>query len=178
MRSPRRRVDVFLAPGELTVHTRPANVKTILGSCVAVCVCDPVARVGGVNHFLLARPGSDDYADTRYGCVATPRLIECVCQAGATRHRLQAAIIGGAHPLVTNGACGGPAAPDRVTHAIGAENTAVALALLAAAGVHVVHQDTGGPCGRKLLFNTGTGELLVRKLRNWSEAHPAEVPAT
>ena len=176
MRPPRRPVDVFLAPGELTVHAQPARVKTILGSCVAVCLCDPRAGVGGVNHFLLARPASGDHADTRYGCVATPRLIERVCQAGALRHRLQAAVIGGAHPLVTNG--GGPAPSDRAAHRIGAENAAVALTLLEAAGIRVVHQDTGGPCGRKLLFNTGTGELLVRKLRSWSEAHPAEVPAT
>jgi chemotaxis protein CheD len=156
--TPRLHVDVFLAPGALTVHGQPTFVKTILGSCVAVCLWDAEAGVGGVNHFLLAHPGQADEATDRYGSVATPRLIASVLRAGGKTGRLAAAVIGGGHPI------------DVIDFApIGDNNTAVALTVLREAGVPVVRQETGGAHGRKLLFNTATGELYVRRLRGQAE---------
>ena len=155
MSAARQSADVFLAPGQLAVHTGPVKIKTIVGSCVAVCLWDPVARVGGVNHFLLAQPGPGEPPDTRFGACATAQLIAEACRAGAARTRLVAAVIGGGHPVHSI-----------KTHAIGDDNVAVALAVLAEHGVHVVRQETGGAYGRKLLFNTQTGELIVRRLNN------------
>jgi len=150
----RHHVDLFLAPGQLTVQTRALKIKTIVGSCVAVCLYDPQARIGGLNHYLLARPGPSDPADTRFGTCAMEQLVARMRQAGARLPRLQAAVVGGGHPIDLEHA-------DR----IGAENVAVALAVLNAHHIRVVRQETGGDHGRKLLFDTGTGELLVRRLR-------------
>ena len=44
---------VYLHPGQVFVSPDPTEVTTILGSCVAVCVFDPVLRLGGTNHYLL-----------------------------------------------------------------------------------------------------------------------------
>jgi chemotaxis protein CheD len=155
----RQRVDVFLVPGDLSVHADPLRIKTIVGSCVAVCLWDAAARVGGVNHYLLAEPAPKDVPGTRFGSYANRRLIELVCQAGGRPHRLEASVIGGGHPV------------DSIrTHAIGDDNVAVALDVLEAHGIRVVRRETGGDFGRKLLFSTADGTLLVRPLGNKATA--------
>ena len=163
MKATRRRVDLFLAPGELTVQTRSVRVKTLVGSCVAVCLFDHRLRIGGVNHFLLARPGPGQTPDARYGTCAMSALLERMRHAGATPPGLEAAVLGGGHPM-----------DSLQFNTIGDENAALALAVLAAQGIRVVRQDTGGDHGRKLLFDTGTGELLVRRLRGWSAIQQEE----
>lgn len=157
----RLQVDVFLAPGKLTVHTIPVNVKTIVGSCVAVCLYDPVGRLGGVNHYLLARPAPGDEPDNRFGSVATERLIHLVCRSGSRIESLRASVIGGGRPV-----------DSLRSSLIGEQNAAVALAVLAQAGIRIVKRELGGDYGRKLLFNTGTGELIVRRVGR--ERLPAE----
>lgn len=162
MNTRRHRVDVFLAPGELAVHAGPINIKTIVGSCVAVCLWDPQRRIAGVNHYLLPHPNGSDVADTRFGSIAMKKLIERVCSAGATRERLQASVIGGGSPL------------DAIKFgSVGEQNVNLALAVLRENGIRVIRQETGGAHGRKLLFNAQTGDLLVRRVRGWAESQSA-----
>jgi chemotaxis protein CheD len=149
----RQRVDIFLAPGELRACRRPAKIKTVVGSCIAVCLWDPHARVGGVNHFLLPRPAPAEPGDTRHGTVAMRALFDRIQALGADPARLEATIVGGGHPL---------AARDNLH--IGRQNIAVADDYLAERGVRVLRREVAGPRGRKLLFDTGTGRLLVRLL--------------
>ena len=48
--------DVFyVEPGQLLVSTEPCTLRTVLGSCVSVCLYDPELRMGGMNHFMLPR---------------------------------------------------------------------------------------------------------------------------
>lgn len=167
MKAARRRVDLFLSPGQLTVQTRPMCIKTVVGSCVAVCLWDREACAGGLNHYLLARPGLQESPDARFGSFAIPLLIDRMCRAGADPGRMEAAVVGGGHPVQSL----------RDTR-IGENNTAIALQVLAARGIRVARQDTGGGYGRKLLFDTGTGELVVRSLRERPEArHSGDPPA-
>ena len=72
---------------------------TILGSCVAACIYDPVAGIGGMNHYLLPHARASDGRNTRYGDDALPRLLEQLCRAGALQHRLRAKLYGGARTL-------------------------------------------------------------------------------
>jgi chemotaxis protein CheD len=150
--------DIFLAPGELVVCRDAVRIRTILGSCIAVCLWDRRRRVGGVNHYLLPRPTDGKTCDNRFGSVAIPRLIAGVCRAGGAPVDLEAAVIGGGRPMagITIGAAG-------------EANTAVALELLGERGIPVVRQETGGDHGRGLLFNPHTGELTVRRVRGWAE---------
>ena len=92
-------VRVTVAQGETRVSVDPHEVlTTILGSCVAACLFDPVACVGGLNHYLLAEGGnpSDTGSMQRYGLYAMEVLINAMLAKGAARHRLKARIYGGA----------------------------------------------------------------------------------
>ena len=91
---------VNIVQGEFHVTDDPAVVlTTILGSCVAACLHDPQAGVGGMNHFLL--PGNDDGHSSahRHGVHAMELLVNGLLQRGARRERLQAKLFGGARML-------------------------------------------------------------------------------
>lgn len=148
----RLHVDVHLAPGELGVYRKPQKVKTVLGSCVAVCLWDAQLRIAGLNHFILPA-ASEGETGFQFGTVACRGLIERMRSAGCRPDKLWAAVIGGGAPL----------GPDGVA-SVGAGNARVALASLAEHGIRVQRCETGGQFGRKLLFDTGNGDLLVRRL--------------
>ena len=92
-----------MVQGEFHVSGDPAVVlTTILGSCVAACLHDPAARVGGMNHFLLPRGDSGEGESrnaVRYGVHAMELLVNGLLRAGARRERLEAKLFGGARML-------------------------------------------------------------------------------
>jgi chemotaxis protein CheD len=56
---------------------------------------------------------------------------------------------------------------------VGRQNIDKAVELMAAVGLRLVASDVGGPRGRKIFFNTSTGEVLLRRLsRQGSPAVP------
>lgn len=140
--------------GEWRVGRRHDDmVTTMLGSCVAACIHDPVVGVGGMNHFLL--PGNPSDGDTgvaaRYGTVAMDGLLGAVVDAGGSRERLEVKLFGGAR-LIDSG------------HDIGAENAAFALDYVAQAGVRLTGRDLGGMLGRRVMFFPATGRAYRRFL--------------
>jgi len=142
--------NVYLHPGQLYAAAHATLVSTVLGSCVAVCLWDPVARVGGMNHFLLPRGKGARYAED-----AMTALVDDMTRRGAFVARMVAKVFGGA--CVIAGFTGG-----RKT--IGAQNTDAALQFLAAHSIPVRAEQTGGSRGRKLLFHTGTGRAYVKDI--------------
>jgi len=142
---------VYLTPGQLFASGDRVQVTTILGSCVAVCLFDNEAEVGGVNHFLLPHgaPASPRFADQ-----ATTLLLQRVLALGAEPSRLRAKLFGGACVLEVL----------RASSALGARNVEVARERLSAEGIPVVAEDVGGDLGRKLIFEVQTGSAWVRAI--------------
>ncbi|TCL75594.1 chemoreceptor glutamine deamidase CheD [Rhizobium sp. BK251] len=139
---------VHIIQGEYKVISEPNVVlTTILGSCVAACLRDPVAGVGGMNHFLLpgtsAAPMSGGDA-TRYGVHLMELLINGLLKQGARRDRLEAKVFGGAKTIAT-------------FSNVGEQNAAFAMQFLRDEGIPVVGSSTGGDHGRKLEYWPETG---------------------
>ncbi len=71
-------------------------LTTMLGSCIAACMRDPIAGVGGMNHFLLPDTEEGDRsASLRYGANAMELLVNGLLSIGAKRDRLEAKLFGG-----------------------------------------------------------------------------------
>jgi chemotaxis protein CheD len=142
----------YLAPGRLFASAEDVQVTTILGSCVAVCIWDPQAEVGGMNHFLLpsGRPASP-----RFGDSAVALLIGRLLELGAHRSRMSAKVFGGACVLEAFRAD---------EWSLGARNVEMAREQLGAASIPVVGEDVGGDLGRKLVFHVRTGGAWVRTI--------------
>jgi chemotaxis protein CheD len=151
---PEERPSLFLHAGQLLVTAEPQHVVTIVGSCVSVCLWRPDRRQGGMNHFLLPHAPSallpSQLRPMSYGELAVPELIRRVCALGSRPGDLQAKVFGGAEALGGRGP--------------GRENIAVALEILARERIPVAAVDVAGARGRKLIFDTSDGSVLVRQL--------------
>ncbi len=143
-----------LLPGEYVTSTQDLMLVTVLGSCVAACIRDPLAQVGGMNHFML--PDSDDAAgagSARYGSYAMEMLINALLKAGAQRSRLEAKLFGG-----------GAVLPGFTATQVGERNVAFALKYLKAEGIRLLAQDLGGFAPRRVHYQPLDGRAFVRAL--------------
>ena len=149
------RATAYLHPGQLFVSADSYAVTTILGSCVAVCLWDPVSRIGGINHFLLPTFNGEGIASPRFGNIAIKELLDQLAGLGSQKHNLLAKIFGGGCVL--------EAFRDR-QHQLGSKNIEVARALLESESIPLVGHDVGGQRGRKLIFHTDDGAAWVKAL--------------
>jgi len=145
----------YLHAGHLLVSRDPCRVTTILGSCVAVGIWDPVSCVGGINHFLLPERTGSELESPRFGNIAVLALIQEVVAAGGRRRTLQAKLFGGACVL--------PAFQSGRGH-LGRKNVELARQVLLDEGIPVTAEDVEGERGRKLIFQTHDGAAWVRSL--------------
>lgn len=141
--------------GGVWASRKPSVVRTVLGSCIAVCLRDPIARVGGMNHFMLPDAGNDEDLSSRYGVNAMEVLINRCMQEGADRYRLEAKVFGGGHVLRT------------ANHAdsVPQKNIHFALKFLQVEQIPIVSKDIGGFSARSILFFTDSGKILLKRLR-------------
>lgn len=140
-----------IVQGEHRVVAEPGVIiSTLLGSCVAVCLQDPVARVGGMNHFLLGEPGKESVVERgdeqRYGVHAMELLINGMMQRGALRTRLRAHLYGGANIIAGLGA-------------IGSSNAAFARQFMETEGIEIGRCELGGTRARKVEFMPYEGRV-------------------
>lgn len=141
---------IHVIQGSLESSDEPSVVlMTILGSCVATCLWDPEAQVGGMNHFLLASEPGQCQLGYRNGSHAMELLINSLLRKGAQRHRLHAKVFGGA--MMQN----------KLGH-IGKANGEFALHFLKAEGIAVMGQSLGGNMARRIRFRPSTGQAQQR----------------
>jgi len=144
----------YLLPGNLYVNAEESVVTTVLGSCVSVCLWDSTRMIGGINHYMLPFWNGEGLASPRYGNIAIMKLIERVQDLGASKRTLKAKVFGGGDVL-------------KMTSAymnIGERNVLIAQDMLRDENIPVISADTGGRSGRKLIFNTATGVVLIKLL--------------
>jgi chemotaxis protein CheD len=138
--------------GEVVASATPLLLETLLGSCVAVCLHDPVVRIGGMNHILL--PGRcPTETDSRCGAQAIDLLLEQVVKSGAARQRLVAKVFGAGNVI---------AALQAPT--VGERNATFIRDYLANLKIPVVAQRLGGNHAVHVQFHTDTGKAMVRSV--------------
>lgn len=140
-----------ILPGEFYVTMQDELIATTLGSCVSACIRDPLAGVGGMNHFML--PEGDNSivsASARYGTFAMESLINTLLKHGCLRNRMEVKVTGGGQLI------GGLD--------VGLRNVAFVREFLRREGFHVLSEDVLGDQPRKVLFDPLSGRLRVKKL--------------
>ncbi|MFA7306069.1 MAG: chemotaxis protein CheD [Hyphomicrobium sp.] len=141
-------------------------VTTILGSCVAACIRDPFAGVGGINHFLL--PGTNARTKAgeaeRLGVHLMELLVNGLLKAGARRDRLEAKIFGGARTV-------------RSHNDIGKHNAEFAERFLRDEGIAHVGGSTGGLQGRRIQYWPVSGRARQNLLAGTVEIVPPAAAA-
>ena len=147
-----------ILPGEYFATDGNMLLVTVLGSCVAACIHDSRAGVGGMNHFMLPRseqdPTSPISMSARYGTFAMEILINQLLKMGARRENMEAKVFGGGNVL-----------RGFTMNNIGESNANFVLEYLHNEKIRVTAEDLLGVHPRKLYYFPKTGKVLVKKIR-------------
>ncbi len=152
-----------------------------LGSCVVVCLYDPLVQVGGMLHALLPTPIESNNNNNTGGMLHSmwsgstrsknkntigkptkfvdqgmPLLINSLVELGAKPNRLVAQVCGGARMLTGPGFNG--------SLDIGRRNVLAAKTALKAANLEICARSTGGRIGRTVKLHIASGQVTVKSL--------------
>ncbi len=155
---------IYLKAAEIFFSEQPTSVLTVLGSCLAVTMFHQHLGIGAICHGLLPQCAKKNAC--RKGCTDVARYVECsvkrmakgFLQIGAAAHEIEVKVFGGADMFAAR-----PEGKGGIF--VGKQNVTAALKILEKEGLTVVSMDVGGMHGRKILFNTQSGEVLLKRLR-------------
>jgi chemotaxis protein CheD len=150
-----------ILPGEFYVSNKGEMISTVLGSCISACIRDPIAGIGGMNHFMLpidrrAKARGDDYDPgivTRYGDFAMEMLINSILRAGGKRKNLEVKVFGG-----------GKVISHMTSMDVGNKNINFVHEYLEFEGIKITAEDTGDIYPRKVNYFSDTGRVTMKKL--------------
>lgn len=145
-----------ILPGEYYVTHNQEVVTTVLGSCVSVCIYDPINAIGGMNHFMLPSGNNDNdilSESFRYGDVAMEKLVNVILRHGGDKAKLVFKAFGGGQIIknMTN---------------IGQRNISFLHKFMTMEGYKLSASDLGGPHPRKLLFYPLDGKVKLKRLQH------------
>jgi two-component system chemotaxis response regulator CheB len=141
---------IFVYPGQVRLSAEADIIRTVLGSCVAVVMHDPIKRVGGMCHYLLAEGGSPTAPSGRYGVFAIDMLLREMLNLGAERDRIITSVYGGGAVV--------DALSSRQA-GIGERNIEFAREKLASLKFRISKSHTGGSSARRIALDVVTGEV-------------------
>lgn len=134
-------------------------LATVLGSCVAACIRDPLIGVGGMNHFMLPATQATDLAswnaivspELRYGNFAMEQLINAILKKGGDRRRLEIKVFGGGNVLNT-------------TKKVGHNNADFVEKYLADEELEITAKDLRGDFPRRIRYYPLTGKVQLQRM--------------
>ena len=141
---------VKILPGEYFVYHEDMLIMTTLGSCIAACIYDRHAKVGGMNHFMLPDGAGES---GRYGSYAMELLINEMMKRGASRTTMEAKVFGG-----------GQVVSGMTTMNVGERNTTFVMDYLKTERIPVISKDVLDVYPRKVCFLPGSGKAMVKRL--------------
>lgn len=138
-------------------------ISTVLGSCIAACLHDSEAQMGGMNHFLLPDSGGQALGGASYGVNAMELLINDLIKRGANRRRLTAKVFGGARMV-------------QGLSDVGARNADFIMRFLEAEGISCLNHSLGGTHARRVEFWPDSGRARQKLLRESAEKVDLPLP--
>ncbi len=147
--------EVRVAMAEMRVESKPIELVTSVGSCVAICLYDSTSRCGGLAHIMLPNSAiaPQDFPPGKFADTAIPVLANAVREISGKEARLSAKIAGGANIFKLESS-NGPT--------IGEKNIEAVKMALKATRIKLVAEDVGGSYGRRITFNIGNGAVAIR----------------
>lgn len=149
---------------DLKVGRAPDTLTTLgLGSCIGLTLYDPVAKVGGLVHYML--PDSTKLRNNtniaKFGDTGIRELLRQVIALGANQRRLVSKIAGGACMFETSGLSS--------VGNVGKRNAEAAKTILKELRIPLIAEDTGLNYGRTVELNCETGDFLIKSVGKGSK---------
>lgn len=157
---------VSLDPGELYVSSRPAEIHTILGSCVSVALFHPQRQLGAMSHGIFPFRECTHPPSGLKVCRSMGDYVSCSLKfmlawfdhLGIPNRELDVKLFGGAAMFHL------PGTPQASSTAIGRSNVETAMDMIRDQKLRLISSDVGGPWGRKIIFHSGTGKVKLKRI--------------
>jgi chemotaxis protein CheD len=145
---------ITVGVAQIRYSSSPSVLRTILGSCVGICIYDRVKKIGGMAHVLLPTSQKTNITPEKYADTAIPLLVREMLKIGARKENLSAKITGGASMFKfgSNIALG----------QIGDRNVEQTKLELQKLGIPIVVEEVGGNLGRVIDFFLTDGHMKVK----------------
>jgi chemotaxis protein CheD len=146
--------------GEMVLSSSPEAhlVAYGLGSCIALAVWDPRAKVGGLAHFMLPNGPANTASPVKFIDTGLDPFLKAVEAKGAVLTRSVFKAAGAAAMLTVGGGL-----------AIGKRNAEMIQAALTERGISLAATALGGNAGRTVQLEVGDGRFLIKSLSSVSE---------
>jgi len=141
---------------DMGVAASPNTLRTILGSCVGICLYDPKMKVGGLSHIMLPSSKKPSNNLKKYADTAIPLMIEEMIKIGAIQDRMVAKLAGGATMFKHT--------ENSLMGDIGKNNILSVREILNMLKIPVLSEEVGGDYGRTIDFYLETGELKIKTI--------------
>ena len=136
---------------DIKTGQNPSVMTTVLGSCVAVCLYEPVQKIGGMLHSMLAQApvGSEtNFNKAKYADSGVKELLaQMVRYPHVKKGLMTAKIFGGGHVL------------KHVMRDIGSDNVVAVRQALDRVELPILAMKTGGNQGCSIAFDLATGRV-------------------
>lgn len=141
---------------DMAVGVSPNILRTILGSCVGICVYDKDTGIGGLSHIMLPSSKRASTNQKKYADTAIPLMIDEMVKLGADKSRMVAKLAGGATMFKHS--------ENSLMGDIGKNNISCVKEILSAMSIPVIGEELGGDYGRTIDFYLETGELKIKTI--------------
>lgn len=161
---------IILKPGEMALRTTPTIMSTALGSCLAITMFVPDRKIGAISHPLLpypskgAEPLISPAEQRKYVTHVIPVMLKKFGQLKIPSGEIEVKVFGGGEILQHY-------SESRHSLPVGRMNVQVMLDSIERHNLFLRVFDVGGSQGRKILFYTHTGEVLMKRLNNFLRGH-------
>jgi chemotaxis protein CheD len=144
---------VNVGVAQLKIASSPTVLRTILGSCVGVCIYDRMKKTGGLAHILLPKQTNPDQPE-KFADSAVTMLIDLLIKQGCKRDFMSAKIAGGSSMFKF--------AAKSPLGQIGDHNVEAVKEILEKKKIQLLDEDTGGSVGRVIDFYLEDGRLKIK----------------
>ncbi|MCX7678584.1 MAG: chemotaxis protein CheD [Spirochaetes bacterium] len=141
---------------DYAIAKAPNILRTVLGSCVGICLYDPQLKIAGLSHIMLPSKNEKGGNDKKYADTAIELMLKEMESMGALRERIVAKIVGGATMFRISS--------NSLMSEIGKNNVLKVRDVLARLNIKIIAEDTGGNYGRTIDFYSESGILRIRSL--------------
>lgn len=137
---------------QIAVETAPVKLRTVLGSCIGIAMCDPRTRLGGIAHVVLPDSRGSEALPGKFADTAVPRLIDMLTRQGGRRSRFSVKLAGGANMFRSLGT---------TVNNIGEMNKEAVRRVLEEHRIPIREEHLGGDKGRRMTLDPETGHVLI-----------------
>lgn len=148
--------------GEIKVARNPEVLSCNgLGSCVGICLYDPISKMGGLAHVLLpdsTRTRKGPIKPGKFADTAVDALVSKMKRQGSLKRNIRAKLVGGARMFTSSNS------DQNGLFDMGNQNAKAAKKVLNSFGIRIVAEETGGDYGRSMEFNITTGKIKIKSM--------------